>query len=159
MSALTPLGIVHTVVSLVALVAGVACLWREGVISSRSGLGKTYLATTAVTAATALGIFQHGGFGPPHALAIMTLIALSIGLAAERSAGASRAWAIVMTASFSVTLLFHMIPAVTESLTRLPAAAPVAASADAPIFPPLYLALFIAYGVGLAWQLRQLPKR
>ena len=159
MSALTPLGIAHTAVSLVAVVAGFACLWREAAISSRTTLGKTYLVTTAVTAMTALGIFQHGGFGPPHALAIMTLIALAIGLFAERSAAASRFWAIVMTASFSVTMLFHMIPAVTESLTRLPVEAPLAASADAPIFQPLYGALLVAFGVLLTWQLRRSAKR
>jgi len=37
--------------------------------------------------------------------------------------------------------------------------APLAASADASIFPPLHLMLFVTYGVGLAWQLRRLPKR
>ena len=38
----------------------------------------TYVRFTVATCITGLFIFQHGGFGPPHALAIVTLIVLAV---------------------------------------------------------------------------------
>ena len=68
MSGLTQLGIVHTAISLAAIVAGVLAFVRYKQIQTTDRLGQTYLVTTFLTAATGLGIFEHGGFGPPHAL-------------------------------------------------------------------------------------------
>jgi len=33
---------------------------------------------TAITSPTGFGIFQHGGFGKPHVLGIVTLLVLAI---------------------------------------------------------------------------------
>src|SRR5439155_23382206 len=82
--------------------------------------GQIYLVATLITAVTALGIFRHGGFGPPHALAVLTLVALAVGTVAARSHVFGWASRYVQAASYSATILFHMIPAVTESSTRLP---------------------------------------
>src|SRR5262245_60333472 len=130
MGGLSPLGLFHTAVSLIALVSGFVALFRDKEISPRNRLGRTYLVATLVTAVTALGIFRHGGFGPPHALAIMTLAALAVGAAASYS-GLFGGWArYVETACYSATFLFHLIPGFTETLTRFPAGAPIAASAE-----------------------------
>src|SRR6516225_7386144 len=84
MSGLSTVGIVHTVFSLLAIAAAVACLWKHKEIRTRDAAGAAYVAFTLLTAMTALGIFRHGGFGPPHVLAILTLLAIGIGLLAER---------------------------------------------------------------------------
>src|SRR5690348_8721368 len=84
MFGLTTLGAVHTLISLVALASGLWLLARDGQIASRNSLGRVYLAATALTALTALGIFRHGHAGAPHALAVMTLLAVAVGLGAER---------------------------------------------------------------------------
>src|SRR6187402_3169011 len=73
---LTSLGIVHTVISLVAVAAGLIALIRDQEISSRDRIGKTYVFTTVLTCLTGFGIFQHGGFGAPHVLGIITLAVL-----------------------------------------------------------------------------------
>ena len=113
MAALTTLGIVHTAISIVALVSGVVVLVRDKRITSGSGLGKLYLISTVLTALTGLGIFQHGGFGPPHVLAILTLLAISFGILAERSPFFG-GWAKYLVAvAYSATVLFHFIPGVT----------------------------------------------
>ena len=132
MLGLTPLGAIHTAISIVAVGAGAIALSRDGLISPINRLGKTYIVATAITCLTAFGIFQHGGFGKPHVLGILTLIVLAIAALARRSGifgGASR---YVETVSYTATFLFHLIPAVTEIATRLPPSAPLAASADAP---------------------------
>jgi uncharacterized membrane protein len=156
MIGLTPLGAFHTVVALVALICGLVALGRSLEISSKTRLGQVYLVTTLVTAVTALGIFHHGGFGPPHVLAVLTLVALAVGTVAGRSALFGRASRYVEAVSYSSTILFHMIAGVTESSTRLPAGAPLIASPDAPLLEGIQLALLAAFLVGVTFQVRRL---
>lgn len=159
MFGLTSLGVVHTAISLVAVAAGIRALVKIGFITANNTVGKVYLVTTFLTAATGLGIFQHGGFGPPHALAILTLLALAVGSAASFSALFGKRGRLVETVCYSSTFLFHMIPGFTESLTRLPPGAPLLPSAEAPEFKPIYGVLFVLFGIGLALQIRRLRAR
>ena len=76
MLGLTPLGTIHTAVSLVAVAAGVMAFFRDKEILARSTLGKVYVVTTILTCLTGFGIFQHGGFGKPLVLGVITLLAL-----------------------------------------------------------------------------------
>lgn len=73
---LTSLGIVHTAISLGAVAAGVMAFFRYREILARTMLGKVYAVTTMLTRLTGCGIFQHGGFGKPHVLGIVTLLVL-----------------------------------------------------------------------------------
>ena len=152
---LTALGVFHTAVGIVALAAGVGAYAIEREIRVDTSLGRLYIAFTFVTAVTALGIFQHGGFGPPHVLALLTLAALAVGLVAAAGVFGRLSRAIAAVA-FASTVLFHLIPTVTESLTRLPLGAPLVASQEAPIFPPIYGALFVLFLIGVGLQLRGL---
>lgn len=68
---LTPLGIVHTVISLVAVGAGLIALIRDKEIRLATRTGQVYVITTVLTCLTGFGIFRHGGFGPPHMLGIV----------------------------------------------------------------------------------------
>jgi len=159
MAGLTSLGILHTAIALIALFSGFGALFRYREISPSNGLGLIYLVTTFTSAATGLGIFRHGGFGPPHILSIMTLVALSIGLVASKTQVFGRASRIVQALSFSSTFLFHMIPGFTESLTRLPVGSPLLPSAGAPEFKIIYGVLFVIFGSGLFLQLRWLRRQ
>lgn len=111
---------------------------------------------TLITALTALGIFQHGGFGPPHVVAILTLVALAVGAVAATTTFYGRASRYVQVISFSLTFLFHLIPGFTESLTRLPPGAPLVASQEAPIFKGIYAALFVLFLIVVTLQVRRL---
>lgn len=156
MLGLTSMGVVHTAISLVALVSGFWALGRYRFITANNGLGKVYLVSTALTAATGLFIFQHGGFGPPHALSIMTLLALALGAVASRTGMFGKWWRYVEALAHTTTVFFHMIPGFTETLTRLPLGAPVLPNADAPQFGPIYGALFLLLIGGLVLQFRWL---
>jgi uncharacterized membrane protein len=154
MFGLTTLGSIHTLISLVAVATGFYILAREHEISPRNPLGKTYLVATFLTAATGLGIFHHDGFGPPHVLSILTLIAVAVGTVAATTRLYGRASRYVQAVSYSVTLLFHMIPAFTETLTRVPPGAPIASSPQAPILQAISAALLVLFAIGLALQIR-----
>src|SRR5262247_2079007 len=82
---LTPLGVFHTAVSLVALYAGIWALIRYKQFSVNDRLTQVYLIFTFITAASGLGIFQHGGFGPPHVLSILTILAIVAGVVIEKT--------------------------------------------------------------------------
>ena len=109
MLGLTPLGTFHTAISLIALAAGFAALWRDKEISTRSIAGKVFIGGTSVSCLTGFGIFQHGGFGNPHILAIITLVVLGIALLAEHAQVLGRASRYVETMSYSLALFFHFI--------------------------------------------------
>ena len=156
MFGLTPLGTIHTAISLVALVAGAIALVRDKEIIARSTLGKTYIWATVLTCLTGFGIFQHGGFGKPHALGILTLVALAAGAAAGRGAFFGQASRYVEAAAFSASFLFHWIPAFTETLTRLPLDAPLLPNADAPELKAITAVLGVLYLVGVTLQIKRL---
>jgi uncharacterized membrane protein len=156
---LSTLGFIHTAISLVALVTGFILIVRDRSISPNARFGPTYLVTTLLTAATALGIFRHGGFGPPHMLAIMTLAALALGWVATYMRIFGRAAPYVEAVCYSATYLFHLIPGFTETLTRLPVGAPIAASAQDPILQVIAATLLALFLVWVVWQIWRLSAR
>jgi uncharacterized membrane protein len=156
MFGLTPLGIVHTAISLVAVAAGVIALVRDKQITSGNRLGQVYFITTLLTAATGFGIFQHGGFGKPHALGVLTLIVLGVIVVANRTQLYGRFSKVVEVVGYSATLLFHMIPAITETSTRLPLGAPLLSSPEAPELKAATAVLGLLFLVGAWLQVRRL---
>ena len=158
MFGLTPLGLVHTAISLVAVAAGLIALCRDGRITPGNTLGRVYIWTTVLTCLTGFGIFQHGGFGKPHVLGIVTLLVLGVAAIAARTRWFGRASAAVETVSYSATFFFHMIPAITETSTRLPAGAPLLPNADAPALQVATAGLFVLFAIGAAWQVLQLRR-
>ena len=152
MQAMTPFGIFHTLISLVAVVAGVISFFREGRISWSDGRGKTYTVFTIASCVTALFIFHHGEFGPPHVVAVLTLGVLAVAGLARATRIFGRGARYVETLSYSATFLFHMIPAVTETTTRLPPGAPLVDSPDSPTLKAVYLVLLVAFLVGAVLQ-------
>ena len=126
-------------------------LRRHGEILWSTGSGRFYLVTTILTALTALGIFRHGGPGPGHVLAVLTLVAIGVGSLAGWFGAASR---IVRAVCFSVTLLFQLVPASAETLTRLPVGAPIAASPTSPILGAVFALLLVATVIGISLQVR-----
>jgi uncharacterized membrane protein len=159
MLGLTTFGTIHAAISLVALVSGFWALARDQEMTSHTPLGRTYLIATLLTALTGLGIFQHGGFGPPHVLSLLTLPALAVGFAASVTGVLGRRSRHLQAICYSATLLFHMIPGFTETLTRLPAGPPVFADAEAPGLRTIYAALLVVFVVGLVLQLHWLRTR
>ena len=156
MLGLTPLGTFHTAVSLIAVVAGLVALVRDKAISPRNLVGKIYVVTTVITCLTGFGIFQHGGFGKPHVLAIVTLVVLVVAAVAGYSNVFGRASPYVETVSYSATFLFHMIPGITETSTRLPLGAPLLPNADAPALQTASAVLFVVFLIGASLQVRTL---
>lgn len=160
MLGLTTIGIIHTAISLVAVAAGIIAFFRDKEISPRNALGRTYVWATALTCLTGFFIFQHGGFGKPHALGVITLLVLALAWVAGSTHLFGRAGRYVEAISYSLTFFFHMIPGFTESFTRLPANAPVFSGPDDPTLQKVIGVVFLLFLVGAFLQvmrLRRLP--
>jgi uncharacterized membrane protein len=138
---------------IIALVSGGFTLARFKEISLQTRSGQIYLVTTLITAGTALAIFQRGEFGPGHALAVMTLLALAAGTVAATTKLFGKISRYVQAVSYSATLLFHCIPAITDGLLRLPVGDPVLTSIEDPILKMCYLGLLVIFLVGVGLQL------
>jgi hypothetical protein len=159
MAGLTTLGVIHTAISLIAVAAGLIALARDKEISPRTRVGQVYVIMTVLTCLTGFGIFQHGGFGKPHVLGIVTLVVLAVAAVAGYSRLFGRASPYVETVSYSVTFFFHWIPAIAETSTRLPLGAPLLASPEAPELQAATAALFVVLLIGATLQVRRLRAR
>jgi len=159
MPEIIPLGWFHTVMGIIALLSGGFTLASFKEISLQTRSGQIYLATTLITAGTALVIFQRGEFGPGHALAVMTLLALAVGAVAETKKPFGKWSRHLQAVSYSATLLFHCIPAVTDGLLRLPVGNPVLTSIEDPILKMCYLGLLALFLVGISLQLRWIHRQ
>jgi len=144
---------------IIALLSGGFTLAKFKEISLQTRSGKIYLTTTLITAATALFIFQSGEFGPGHALAVMTLLALAVGTVAATMKPFGKFSRHVQAISYSATLLFHCVPAVTDGLLRLPVVDPVLTSIEDPNLKALYLDLLALFLVGVSLQLRWIHRQ
>ena len=156
MPEITLFGWFHTVVGGLALLTGVYSLAKFRVIRLQDLSGKIYLSCTLIAALSALGIYKHGGFGVAHALAVLTLLAVLTGAVAEKMRLFGKGSSYIQAASYSATFLFHMIPAITDGLMRLPVDAPIVTNLEGPLLRGFYLAFLVTYVVGLGLQWRWL---
>jgi len=110
--ALTSLGVLHTYRS--ARRRQRFWRWsRDKEISPKTGLAD-YLVATLITAVTGWHLPARR-IGPPHALSILTLIALAWHRRRDDECLLGRLSRYVQAVSYSATMLFHMIPGFTES--------------------------------------------
>ena len=154
MFGLTSLGTIHTGIGLVALIAGAWALTRDKAIVPGSTLGQVYIWTTVLTCLSGFGIFQRGGFGPPHILGIITLVVLGVAWAAPRWQG--RVGAYVQTLALSFSFFLHFIPGTTETFTRVPQGAPLFAGPEDPALAKTLGVLFLIFLVGAWLQVRRM---
>ena len=159
MPEITLLGWFHTIIAIVALIAGIYSLAKFKVIRLEDKTGMIYLVCTFIAATTALMIFQHGGFGAAHGLAVLTLLAMVVGTVAEKFNLFGKMSKYFQAISYSATFLFHMIPAITDGLMRLPVGNPVVTSIEDPLLRGFYLAFLVTYLVGVTFQILWLKKQ
>ena len=153
MPEMTWLGWFHTVLGVFALLSAGYTLVKYRVISMASGVGKIYLLLTVIVAGSALGIYNQGGFGIAHMLGVLTLVAVVGGAVMEKFALFGAASKYFQAFGYTSTVLFHMIPAITDFLRRLPLGDPFVDSFDDPLVLNFHLGFLVLYAVGLGSQL------
>ena len=159
MPEMTLLGWFHTVLGVGAVLSGFYTVVKYRVISLAQPSGKLYALLTLVVAGSALGIYNQGGFGIAHILALLTLAALACGVVMEKTRLFGAASKYFQALGYTSTLLFHMIPAITDFLRRLPIGDPFIDSFEDPLLRQFHLAFLVVFVLGLVTQVVWLRKQ
>ena len=158
MPEMTLLGWFHTILGILAVLSGFYTLYKYKVISTEESSGRLYVLVTLLVAGSALGIYNQG-FGVAHILAVLTLIALSGGYIMERFKWFGSFSKYFQALGYTSTLLFHMIPAITDFLRRLPVGDPFIDSFEDPLLLNFHTAFLFIYLLGLVAQMIWLKKQ
>ncbi|GIT61090.1 MAG: hypothetical protein Ct9H300mP20_09170 [Gammaproteobacteria bacterium] len=113
------------------------------------GSGRLYVYVTLLVAGSALGIYNQGGFGIAHVLAVLTLIAIAGGFVMEKTKLFGFFSKYLQALAYTSTLLFHMIPAITDFLRRLPVGDPFIDSFEDPLLVNFHLAFLLIFVIGI----------
>ena len=149
---MTLLGWFHRVMGVVAIFTAAYTLYHHRIIRAADKSGRAHLLISLVVAGSALAIYDQGGFGVGHVLAVLTLTALLAGYLLETLAPFGK-WSVYpQTGAYTATELFHMIPAITDFLRRLPVGDPFVDSLNAPLVQSFHLAFLAAFIVGVLAQ-------
>tara|TARA_B100000900_G_scaffold110959_1_gene92717 strand:- start:60 stop:539 length:480 start_codon:yes stop_codon:yes gene_type:complete len=153
MPEMTLLGWFHTIFGVGALLSGFYSLFSYKIISIVNFSGRLYLCLTLVVAVSALGIYNQGSFGIAHVLAVLTLVALAGGFLMEQYKTFGIISKYFQALGYTSTLLFHMIPAMTDFLRRLPIGDPFIDSFEDPLLMNFHLSFLVVYLIGLSYQM------
>jgi len=153
MPEMTLLGWFHTIFGVGALLSGSYSLFTYKIISVVNFSARLYLCLTLVVAVSALGIYNQGGFGIAHVLAVLTLVALAGGFLMEQYKIFGSISKYFQALCYTSTLLFHMIPAITDFLRRLPIGDPLIDSFEDPLLMNFHLSFLVVYLIGLSYQM------
>ena len=154
---LSPLGVVHTAISLIPIVAGVYGFIRYRAIDPATRAGKLYLLGLVLSVVTSFTVSSTGGLNPGHAFGVVILLIAFGGVLAARLRFLGRLAPYLSTFALSFSFLLSLVPGVNETLTRVPAAHPIAAAPMAPVVLQTLLGLAAVFVIGVAaqcWRLR-----
>jgi hypothetical protein len=156
---LSVLGIVHTVISVLAIIVAIIALIRDGKINPANGPGKWYIILTIITCITGFPIMKDGHPSAGHFLGIIILLILPIAIYARSIRFFGKSADYIQIVLLSLTLFFSMIPATVESLTRLPISQPLASGPDSPLVKMWLGIWFMLYIIGVLYQVIKLRKQ
>ena len=153
MPAISFLGWVHTILGISALLIGFYSLAKYKFIKARNLSGEIYLFATLIVAISSLFIYHQGGFGPAHFMGVLAVVAVVVGFIAEKKKIFGIFSPYIETIAYTSTFLFHVLPAITDGLRRLPPSDPYIDSFEDPLLLNFFLLFTSMYIVGLGIQL------
>ncbi|HVW96888.1 MAG TPA: hypothetical protein VHA56_13040 [Mucilaginibacter sp.] len=156
---LSILGIIHTAISIIAIFAAIYALFRDGKLNPANNRGRLYILLTVVTCLTSLPIMKTGHFTQAHGLAVIILVVLPLAIYAPSFRFLGKTAPYVQVFLMSLTLFFSFIPAIVETLTRLPISHPVAGDPNSPVIQMSLVALIILFVAGIIYQFIKLSSR
>ena len=149
---ITLLGWFHTVLGIASILLGFFSFISFKLLSWNKIPSRIYLVLTFITALSALGICNQGGFGVAHVMGVLAVLAVLCGVYVERTRILGYLSTYFYTLCFTSTFLFHSLPAATDTLRRLPVGKPLADSLFDPIILYFHSAFVIIYFITLIYQ-------
>jgi hypothetical protein len=153
------LGIFHTAISVLAILIAFYALYHKGKINPANDAGRLYAIFTVIGCLTSLPIMKTGHPTAGHVVAVIILVLLPTAIYARSIRLFRRNADYIQTVLMSTTLFLSLIPAVIETLTRLPPDEPLASGPDSFIIKIILLILFILYVTGVMYQFSKIKSR
>lgn len=155
---LSALGIFHTAIGIVAIVAALIAFVRYGKIDLNRPTGKVYFYFTLVTSATALGLSKHGGFNPGHVFSIFIILLISAAYYLNARKKESNKARYFENFFLSFSFFLSLLPTVNETFTRIPLGHPLAKDINDPVIGRTLLVIVMLFIAGSVLQFRQQKK-
>lgn len=153
---ISSLGWLHTLGSLPAIPLAAYMLVKHGRIAPDTKAGRAYFWFMLLGVLTVYPIAHQ----PISSIvATVTLVVLLLGYGISRSPVPKRFVKYIETTSLSISVFLLMVPAVSESLRRLPVGSPLVTDLKDPLLIGAQGALFLALIVGIPLQMLALRKR
>ncbi|WP_342089356.1 hypothetical protein [Dyadobacter sp. OTU695] len=152
---LSYLGIFHTIIGIVAIIAAVVSLIRNAKIDLSRLSGKIYFYGTLVASLTALGLSSVKGVNPGHILALLIVILISVAYFLYLKKPGRRRSRFVENFFLSLSFFLSLLPTVNETFTRIPVGHPLATGPQDPLIAKTLLLLLVLFIVGSILQFRK----
>jgi hypothetical protein len=152
---------VHVLISLVGIATGLIVLFGMLRGERMDSMTSVFLITTVLTSATGF-ILPAPHFLPSHAIAILSLIALAIAIAARYSYHMAGGWRRTYVITATIALYFNVFVLVVQSFLKVPALHALAPTQSEPPFAiaqGTVLVLFAVLGTLAVKRFRAEPMR
>lgn len=156
MFGISSLGWVHTLSSLPAIPLAIYMFVCYGRIVPRSKPGIIYFISMLIGAVT---VFPIAHQSVSYIIGTTTILLLLAGYGIGRISNFERAGKYLETIFLSLTAFLLMLPAVTETLTRVPVGNPIVKDLNSPILIGAQGSLFVILIVGLTAQIIHLRRQ
>jgi len=156
MFGISSLGWVHTLGSLPAIPAALYMLFRYGRIVPRSTAGTVYFVTMLIGAST---VFLIAKQPVSIVIGVVTLVLLLAGYGVAFLSRLGKVATYLETIFLSLTAFLLLLPAVSETLRRVPDGHPLVTDLKSPILLGAQGGLFVLLIVGLTAQILYLRKQ
>ncbi|WP_137915625.1 hypothetical protein [Rudaea sp. 3F27F6] len=153
---ISPIGWLHTLGSLPAIPLAAYMLTKHGRIVPETGAGRAYFWFMLLGVLTVYPI-AHQPISP--IIATITLVALLLGYGISRWPVVKGSGKYIQTISLSISVFLLMVPAVSESLRRLPVGNPLVTDMKDPLLLGAQGGLFLILIIGIPLQMRALYKQ
>jgi len=142
---LLPLGWVHFIASLVALVVGALVLMRPKGTPVHKLRGRIYVVAVLATSITALGIYRRGDFFFAHWFGVAALIAITVGIAAAHFKIPRTGWMHLHLTCMLVSFYILIDGGVNEVFLRVNVLRRLIPNFDSPVIGMTHLAVMIFF--------------
>ena len=151
---LSNLGIFHTLIGIIAIVAAIVSYVRFGKINLKHATGKIYFYFTIVTSLSSLGLLKHG-FNPGHVFALFIVVLVLVAYFLYEKKGNINRARYFENFLLSLSFFLSWVPTINETFNRIPVGHPLAKGPKDPLIAKTLLLLFILFVVGSILQFRK----
>jgi preprotein translocase subunit YajC len=154
---LSNLGILHTIIGIIAIAAAIISYVRYGKISLAHITGKIYFYGTIITSVTSLGLLKHG-FNPGHIFAIFIVVLVVVAYFLHTKKQGNNRSRYLENSLLSFSFFLSWVPTINETFTRVPIGHPLAKAPTDPIIGITLLIFLLLFLIGSIYQFRQQRK-